>query len=385
MRIGVGPLLEKFEDVQRIAVLRGGGLGDLLFAYPALDALAHAYPEAELTLLCTPMHAALLRDRPGPVDRIEELPFAEGVRPGPEDAAAVEGFIERMRARGFDLAVQLHGGGRYSNPFLLRLGARHTVGTRTPDAEPLERNLPYIYYQNEFQRGLEVVGLAGAEPVSLEPRFAATPEELAAGERLAGLKDRPLVVMHPGATDPRRRWPTSSFAEVASMAVADGHDVVLVGDDGDARLATEILGRADGIAVSSGRIRSLAGELSLPELVGVLSAASVVVGNDSGPRHLAQAVGTPTVGIFWAGNVISAGAIGRMLHRIHIAWLIECPVCGVDVTQVGWTAERCEHNDSFVQQVQPEAVYADVRALAAERSSGLTAGLTARSPLLHGR
>ena len=46
-----------------------------------------------------------------------------------------------MRARRFDLAVQVHGGGRYSNPFLLRLGARHTVGTRTPDAAELERTL----------------------------------------------------------------------------------------------------------------------------------------------------------------------------------------------------------------------------------------------------
>ncbi|GAB3541759.1 hypothetical protein GCM10027403_33560 [Arthrobacter tecti] len=53
--------------------------------------------------------------------------------------------------------------------------------------------------------------------------------------------------------------------------------------------------------------------------------------------------------------------MGRMLHRVHIAWVIECPVCGVDVTQVGWTAERCEHDESFVQQIQSEAVYTDVR------------------------
>lgn len=65
-----------------------------------------------------------------------------------------------------------------------------------------------------------------------------------------------------------------------------------------------------------------------------------MVGNDSGPRHLAQAVGTPTVGVYWIGNVINAGAIGRTLHRVHFSWVSQCPVCGVDVTQVGWTAER---------------------------------------------
>ena len=76
-----------------------------------------------------------------------------------------------MEHEEFDLAVQLHGGGRFSNPFLLRLGARHTVGSRTEDAAPLERTIPYTYYQHEPLRGLEVVGLAGAPPVWLEARL----------------------------------------------------------------------------------------------------------------------------------------------------------------------------------------------------------------------
>jgi ADP-heptose:LPS heptosyltransferase len=72
----------RFDEVLKIAVLRGGGLGDLLFALPALDALAEAYPEAEIVLLGTPMHAALLRGRPGPVARVEVLPKTRGVHGG---------------------------------------------------------------------------------------------------------------------------------------------------------------------------------------------------------------------------------------------------------------------------------------------------------------
>lgn len=381
MGTGVGPLMERFHDVERIAVLRGGGLGDLLFAYPALSALAAAYPEAAITLLGVPLHAELLRDRPGPVTGVEVLPYAPGVRPGPANSEATADFFTAMRSREFDLAVQIHGGGRNSNPFLLELGARHTIGTRTPDAAELERTLPYFYYQNEFLRALEVVGLAGATPVSLEPHLTVTEEEAVAGLSLTGAGTRPLLVIHPGATDERRRWPASSFATVAARAARDGSDVVLVGDDGDAPLAADIVQRARAqaqagtsqTAQSDARIVSLAGQLSLSELTGVLSAATVVVGNDSGPRHLAQAVGTPTVGIYWAGNVINAGAMGRMLHRVHLSWTTQCPVCGVDVTQVGWTAERCEHDDSHVQQIQPDAVYNDVR------------DLTATTPLLRGR
>jgi len=134
---GIGPVLEAFSGVSRIAVLRGGGLGDLMFALPAVAALKAGYPGASVTLLGTPVHAELLSQTVGPVDETVILPFAEGVRPGPVDDGELERFLAGMRARNFDLAVQLHGGGRYSNPFLLRLGARHTVGTATEDAEVL--------------------------------------------------------------------------------------------------------------------------------------------------------------------------------------------------------------------------------------------------------
>ena len=122
VRGGVGPVLERFPSVARIAVLRGGGLGDLMFALPAVEALAAAYPDAEITLLGTPLHAALLAGRPGPVHRVEVLPFAPGVRPGPEDPDALAAFFASQQARSYDLAVQVHGGGRNSNPFLLQLG-----------------------------------------------------------------------------------------------------------------------------------------------------------------------------------------------------------------------------------------------------------------------
>ncbi|WAP52025.1 glycosyltransferase family 9 protein [Arthrobacter sp. ATA002] len=359
VRRGVGPVLAPFPEVGRIAVLRGGGLGDLMFAMPALDALAAAYPDAEITLLGTPLHAALLAGRPGPVHRVEVLPPAPGIRPGRENPPALAGFLASMRARRFDVAVQVHGGGRNSNPFLLRLEARHTVGTRTPDAALLERTIPYVYYQHEVLRALEVAGLAGAAPLSLEPQLEVLPaeEEEAAAYLVPG---RDLVTLHPGATDPRRRWPASAFAAVAAQAAADGCRVLVVGDDGDRDLAEQVT--ALGLAAAGPRadIDSVAGKLEIGTLAALLRASAVMVGNDSGPRHLAQAVGTPTVGVYWFGNVINAGAMGRTRHRVHMSWVSACPVCGADVTQVGWTAERCPHDDSFVASVDPAAVYADV-------------------------
>ena len=356
--MGVGPVLEKFPDVARIAVLRGGGLGDLIFAIPAMAALKAAYPGAELTLLGTPIHQALLDAVTSPVDEVRVLPFAEGVRPGEEDAEVLEEFFADMRGRNFDLAVQLHGGGRYSNPFLSRLGARHTVGTRTADAASLERTIPYLYYQHEPLRALEVAGFAGAFPVDLEARLAP-----AGGGALQDSGDddgRPLVVLHPGATDPRRRWPAEKFAELAAACAADGSRVVIVGDGSEQELAERISGLASSSAVSS-----VAGALDMAGLVALLARADAVVANDSGPRHLAQALGVPTVGIFWVGNVINAGALGRSLHRVHASWVTACPTCGIDVTQVGWTAPRCSHDESIVGTIGVQDVYEDVRSLTA--------------------
>lgn len=357
---GVGPVLEKFAGVRRIAVLRGGGLGDLMFALPAVSALAAGYPEAEITLLGTPVHQEVLAVTESPVTAVQVLPFAEGVRPGHGDPAALDAFFEQMRAMEFDLAVQVHGGGRYSNPFLLRLGARHTVGTRTPDAAPLERTVPYIYYQHEPLRALEVAGLAGAYPRDLEARLAPAAGIGRAGQPADDGGGAPFVVIHPGATDPRRRWPAERFADLARACAADGFRVQVVGGRSEQFLAEEIVAGA-----GSSRVQSLAGSLDMGGLIAVLWSASVVVGNDSGPRHLAQALGTPTVGIYWVGNVINAGALGRSLHRLHASWTTACPTCGVDVTQVGWTAQRCPHDDSMVAGVPVDGVLEDVRSLAA--------------------
>jgi hypothetical protein len=126
-------------------------------------------------------------------------------------------------------------------------------------------------------------------------------------------------------------------------------------------------------AAGSGRVTSLAGELDLGTLAALLDRCDVLLANDSGPRHLAQALGTPTVGLYWAGNLINAGALGRSLHRVHLSWVTHCPECGADVTQVGWTATRCAHDTSLLAGIRADDVYEDVRQF------------TARSPLPRGR
>src|SRR5690606_20032681 len=184
------PELGLVPDVDRIAVLRANAVGDFLLTLPALEALRAAYPSAELVLLGAPWHARWLANRPSPVTRVLVVPPAPGIRLAePDETLPVrEEFLARARAEKFDLAVQLHGGGRNSNPLVSALGARLTVGLRAHDAPPLDRWLRYDFYQPEIIRLLETVALVGATPVTLTPWVEVTEADVA---ELRGVIDAP--------------------------------------------------------------------------------------------------------------------------------------------------------------------------------------------------
>jgi ADP-heptose:LPS heptosyltransferase len=250
----------------------------------------------------------------------------------------------------FDLAVQLHGGGRNANPFVRALGAPLTVGLRAPDAPPLDRWIRYVYYQPEVFRYLEVVGLVGARPVGHEPRLAVTGEDLREAATVAGEHTgTPRVVLHPGASDPRRRWPTTCFAEVGDALAAAGAEVLVTGTAPERQLVDEV------VAAMRAPARALVGELSLAGLVGLLAGCAVVVANDTGPLHLAEAVGAGTVGVYWVGNLINGAPVTRERHRPIASWTLDCPQCGVNCTGDLYPArslpQPCDHRPSFVADV----------------------------------
>jgi ADP-heptose:LPS heptosyltransferase len=345
-------------DVRRIAVLRGNALGDLVVALPALEALRAAYPEAEITLLGREHHRALLGDgRPSPVDRVIVLPHgAIGDEADPEPGIDRDAIMASLARDRYDLAVQLHGGGRNSNRFIRGLQGRLTVGSRTPDAPALDRWVPYEHYQWEVARYLEVVGLVGATPCGLEPRLTVTDADRAAARQaLGGLDGGPFVVLHPGATDPRRRWPVDRFAEVGRVARAAGRRPVITGTP-DEHDRTAALARA--LGDDPGCPPVIADALTLPALLGLLAMADLVVANDTGPLHLAMAVGTRTVGLFWIGNLINAGPPTRTRHRPHVSWRVACPTCGAAAT-----APRCSHDPSWVDDIPSTPVVAAVEEL----------------------
>jgi ADP-heptose:LPS heptosyltransferase len=175
----------------------------------------------------------------------------------------------------------------------------------------------------------------------------------------------PVVVLHPGAMDGRRRWPVDRFAAVGDALVDAGAAVVITGSADERTLAREV-------AVCMRRDAAvLAGKLTLSGLIGVLERAALVVSNDTGPRHLAEAVGTATVSVYWCGNMINVGPLARTRHRTHISWRLVCPDCGApsmtDMYPARANGRACTHRSSWMTDVPVAEVLPDaLELLAAE-------------------
>jgi ADP-heptose:LPS heptosyltransferase len=344
------------DGVRKIVVLRPSAVGDFVFALPALHALKQTYPEAELVLAGKAWHRTFLQGRPGPVDRVVEVPVLPGVGAPPDaapEADAIERFVDAMRAERFDLALQMVGGGRYSNPFLLRFGAGLTVGACAPGATWLDR---WIAYREPGQRRLallEIAALAGAAlrmPTQAELALTAADRHEAAMVVPVTPRER-LVLLQPGATDPRRRWPARAFAAVGNRFARSGFRIAINGAPGEAALVDEVAARMRAPAIG------LAGRLSLGGLCGLLERTAVLVSNDTGPLHLALALGVPTVGIFWLTNLIEGMPLRPSSLHAALAVRTRCPICDRDNLHT-----RCPHDVSFVADVSVDEVEALARA-----------------------
>lgn len=350
----------RIPDVRKIAVVRANAIGDLVFTLPAFEALRATYPGAEIVLLGQEWHARFLNGRPGPIDRAVAIPPCRGVST-PDDvdtseyAGDLERFLAAMQAEHFDIALQMHGGGRYSNPFTRRLGARVTAGLKAADAEPLDRYLPYVYFQPEVPRYLEAVSLVGARSITLEPRLALTEGDLDESYSVVPERGRKLAVLHVGSGDPRRRWSPRKFAEVGDALSSEGFTVLVNAARDEERALSDAV-----IAGMRAPAGGVGGRLSLGGFAGLLSRAAVVVSNDSGPMHIATAVGTPTVGIYWVGNAMTAAPVTRTHHRPCISWRLNCPVCGTNTL-----TDSCTHQVSFVDDVSVEEVLGEAHELLA--------------------
>jgi len=271
------------------------GLGDLLCAVPALRALRRAEPGAQITFIGLPRGRWMHERFPSYIDHWSPCQTCPGLPESEPDPVAHERFLRAARAARFDLAVQMHGDGRVSNPFTASLGARSWGGLRPPGSRPSAALLDELDEgRHEIERCGDALRAAGIgiadDDTALE--FPIDEHDRADLQTLLGPVPSSLAVVHPGASCADRRWPAASFATVVDHLSTRADRVVLTG-------SADELGVTETVAAESTVAPlSVAGRTTVGSLAALLAAARIVVCNDTGVAHLAGAVGTPSVTVF---------------------------------------------------------------------------------------
>jgi ADP-heptose:LPS heptosyltransferase len=341
-------------NVNKIAVLRAGALGDFIVALPALKAIRLAYPKAEIILLGRPWQEKFLVKNRAYIDRVIVIPARKGIRDEDfeDDEATLHAFYKKMCEEKFDIAVNMQGNGISANTFINALNAKCTAGLTSKNAATLNRSIDFYYYQSETIRYIEVAKLLSANCFDLEPEINILEEdEDEVAEILREVK-KPFVVLHPFAMDIRRMWPLKNYPVLADKLKQKNFDIVFSGSGEDKKETDTI------ILAMNGEAHNVCGRLSLGGLAALLSKSALIIGADTGPLHLARAVQTPTVSIHWAPNLINWGPVTRSIHHPVISWQMQCPLCGA-IPNDPYPFEpktNCDHAVSFVKDITVEQV-----------------------------
>jgi len=326
--------------LKKIAVFRAlKGLGDLLCAVPALRALRAGLPNAQICLVGLPEANFLLERFPQFLDELIIFPGWPGMPEREPQPYQIPQFLSEMHSKSFDLSIQMHGNGSVFNPVTVLFGASYIAGQYLPGnfcPDP-GRFVEYDARVPEVRRCLKIIEKLGFEPLTTELEFPLTDRDYAelttvTGFNLAEISQ--FVCIHPGASTPERRWAPEYFAAVGDELTGRGHTVVLTGSAGEIGLVEEVARRMRGPAIC------MAGKLSLGGMAALLNKARLLICNDTGISHLADALKVKSIVIFSRSDPLVWAPLDRRLHRVVITPAGEGAISPHESFRVhpGWSA-----------------------------------------------
>lgn len=294
----------------RVLVVRLGAMGDILHSLPAITALRRAHPTWHIGWAIEPQWVSLFRAgdaAPGsdgmplvdalhivPAKRWAKAPFST------QTLREIRAMRRELRAAKYDIALDLQGAVR--SALVARAANPHKV---IGEAEPREALARLFFSQCVTTRGVHVIeqsievteALTGQTLPSLQPLLPRDPASTAYAANLP----QPLVLISPGAGWGAKRWPASRYGEVAQSLAAQGYHVAINAGPSELDLAQQISAACPSAMTLSP---------SLAELIAVTRRASLVIAGDTGPLHLACALGRPVVGIFGPTDPARNGPYG---------------------------------------------------------------------------
>ncbi len=277
------------KSFKNILVVRTDRIGDVVLTIPAIRALKKEFFQSRISVWLDASTRPLM----------EGLPFVDEILVE-NKADGLTGFlslVSRLRSKKFDLAVIYHTK-RRTNAACALAGIPVRLGYKNKKngwmlTQPVE-DRRHLGEKHEVAYCLDLLSSMGvaSEDISLElPRDAQA--QSWADDFVSGtLQGKPFLVMHPDASCATRCWPATSYLQLISRLADSGMKIVLVGGKGASHCASEIM------SASTVPLIDLTHKTSLAQMIAIFRRAKAVISNDSGPVHVAAAVGTPIVSIF---------------------------------------------------------------------------------------
>ena len=334
---------------RRILVVRLDHLGDVLLATPVFSNLRCAYPHAQIHALVGNIGALVLHDHPD-VNKIIQYDasfFCRSERPMQlHDAPKL---LRSLCLKKYDLLIELRGDW-LTVIFALLKGASYRLDFASLQTENKLGGYSFTS-PHEVDRNLDVLRSVHIPTPVNAPTFRTSPadrrwtDEFLSGANI--VRDRPLIAIHPGSPVKLKRWRAARFAAVADWLIANkGAQILFVGVKSEVSVIASVQKRMHRSSTS------IAGKTNLSQLAEILGRCDLFIGNDSGPMHLAAAVGTQTIGLYGPGNPERFGPVGA--HSRTIRRMPNCPPCmgtsckfggegcmqEIDVDEVIHTAEQ---------------------------------------------
>jgi heptosyltransferase-1 len=304
----------------RLLVVRLGAMGDILHALPAVTALRQAHPDWVIDWVVEPRWRALLAAEGSTgrqpaqnsiqplVDRLHFAPTREW-RKAPFSRQTLHEFMtlrSALRAGKYDAVIDLQGAIR--SALVARLaGCRRLIG----EANPRELPARWLFSERVTTHGLHVIeqdielasAIAGEALTPVAPWLPVDPAaERWAGDILLPVAYELAVLINPGAGWGAKRWPVERYADTAQNLIARGFRVLINVGPGEEQLAEVIVRATEGVATPLA--------CTLPQLIALTRRIALVIAGDTGPLHLACALGRPVVGIYGPTDPSRNGPFG---------------------------------------------------------------------------
>lgn len=301
------------KEIGNILFLRHDRIGDMVLSTPAFKALKRNYPNARITVLASERNQEIIQNNPN----VDEIIIYGGLYR----------FVKEIRNKWFDLAIDPFNTYEFKQAFLSYLsGARYRIGFEDAGRE-IFFNIkgPGLYpVKHLVEHMLELVSYLGCDVSGCEPEIFITDEEREWALRFLLDKkidlDKPTIAIHPGGYYETQRWHPERFGLAAKELVQGLRvNIIVFGDKSEVSILNRIKEICDGIVITSG--------INIRQLMAILSRCTLFLGNNSGPLHIAAAIGLPTVSIVGP----TAFPLWRPYGKNHIVLRkdLECSPCNL--------------------------------------------------------